>query len=364
MRRLSILILSAVLRCTAALAAPVSAADPLAGATLAVFDDGAVRQVDLGAAQSATMIVFSDDGAREVALPSAAHGAGSDPTVLPGRGDTGYLRLSTGYRRDETSFNIASDASGDATPNVISELSWTLPAAQIRLDAGWTHASGFALRGHLAYARALAGTVQDSDYALDDRQAEFSRSYSDPAGSSAYAYSLGVGWRFALTRDADLTALIGAARTRASYRMRDGDQVIPALGAFAGLDSRYEPDWRSGWLGFDVDARPDPRLVVRTGLKYHWFSYQAQADWNLRGDFAHPLSFRQSGNGAGWEADFGADWALASHHFVSLDVSAAQLRLKDGDNVFHSADGTTSTQRLNGVTSDSWGVRLGYRYAY
>ena len=365
MRPSSALALAVLLRCPLATAAAVDAADPLAAATLAVFDDGAVRQVEFGTAPAATMTVFGADGARAVALPVTP-----DAGDATRRDDAGYLRLSTGYRRDKTRFDIASDANGEATPNVISELQWTLPSAEIRLDAGWTHSSGFALRGHLAYASALAGMVQDSDFALDNRQAEFSRSYSDPTGSHATAYALGVGWRFPLGRDADLTPLVGMARTRALYRMRDGDQVLSnygfavPLGAFSGLDSRYEPDWRSGWVGVDVDVRPDPRLVVRSGVKYHWFSYAAQADWNLRSDFEHPLSFRQTGNGTGWEADIGADWALAPHHFVSLDVSLSQFRLRNGDIVFFKADGTTSTQRLNGVDNDAWALRVGYRIDY
>lgn len=348
-----------------------TAADPLAGATLTVFNDGAVRHVSLGAPETPTMTVFTENGAREVALPASPQPASTATAEraawVPGTdaGDKGYFRLSHGYRHDKTRFNIASDASGKASPNVISELTWEMPNAEIRLDAGFTHASGFTLRGHLAYARTLSGgRVQDSDYLLDDRQAEYSRSYSDPKGSTARDLSFGVGWRMPLADEHDLTPMIGLARYSGRYRMRNGEQIIPALGDFSGLDNNYEPEWRSGWIGLESESRPNSRLTVRAGLKHHWFSYEAEANWNLRTDFAHPVSFRQNGHGTGWEAELGADWAFLPRHSLSFDLSGRSLRLKDGNNVFYLANGQSRTQQLNGVFNDSWAVRLGYRFDY
>ncbi|MFT3848575.1 MAG: hypothetical protein QM739_07785 [Propionivibrio sp.] len=348
--------------------------DPLAGATLTVYDGEGVHKIDLGKPETTnipenpTMTVFAGGGSHTVALTPAA------PIETPTTTDTpssGYFRLTSGYRNDETSFNIASDASGNATPNIISELTWEMPNAEIRFDAGWTHASGFTLRGHLAYARTVFdGRVQDSDYALDDRQAEFSRSYSDPEGSTARDLSLGVGWRVPLAAGHVLTPMIGLARYSGHYRMRDGEQVLSnygfgvPLGDFAGLDSTYEPEWRSGWIGLESVSRPNSRLTVRAGLKHHWFSYEADADWNLRTTFAHPVSFRQTGHGTGWEADLGADWAFLPQHSLTFDLSGRSLRLEDGNNVFFYANGQSHAQQLNGVFNDSWALRLGYRFDY
>ena len=350
-------------------------ADPLAGATLTVFETSEIRHVALGTPETPTMTVYTDGGSHDMLLVPMV-----PPTPAPDRqgtwsprgnhGVSGYLRLSSGYRHDKTRFNIASDASGKATPNIISELTWEMPNAEIRLDAGWTHASGFTLRGHLAYANTLAGEVQDSDYALDDRRAEFSRSYSDPKGSTARDLSLGVGWRFPLSSDHDLAPMIGLAHYSGRYRMRNGEQVVSnygfgmPLGPFDGLNSTYEPDWRSGWIGLESSSRPNRRLTVRAGLKHHWFSYEAEANWNLRTTFAQPISFRQTGHGTGWEADLGADWAFLPRHSLSLDLSSRLLRLKDGNNVFYLASGQSHAQQLNGVFNDSWALRLGYRFDY
>lgn len=336
----------------------LAAADPLAGATLTVFEPGAARQVGLGTGDAPTMTVYTAAGPREVALTAVAPAGG-------GRAEGGYFRLSSGYRHDKTSYNIASDASGRATPNVLSELAWEMPNAELRLDAGWTHASGFTLRGHLAYARTFSsGRVQDSDYLLDDRQGEFSRSYSDPKGSTAHDYSFGIGWLIPVSAAHDVTPMIGLARYAGKYRMRDGKQIIPALGPIVGLDNTYEPEWRSGWIGLESELRADERLSVRTGLKHHWFSYEAVADWNLRSERAHPVSFRHLGHGTGWEADIDADWSFLPQHSLSFGVSARKLSLKNGRRILYSSDGSSKETQLNGVDNDSWALRLGYRFDY
>ncbi|MDR1936189.1 MAG: hypothetical protein LBS49_11540 [Candidatus Accumulibacter sp.] len=333
-------------------------------ATLTVFDSGMTRTIGVEAEETPVMTVFGDTGPRQVTLAPivpAGVGAGVDGARAGG----GYFRLSTGYRRDQTRFDIASDASGRATPDVLSELAWKLPDAEIRLDAGWTHASGFTVRGHLAYARTLSGgRVRDSDYALDDRQGEFSRSYSDPKGSTARDFSLGVGWRFALAARHELTPMVGLARYKGKYRMRDGEQIVPPLGDFGGLDSNYQPRWRSGWIGLESESRPNDRLSVRAGLKHHWFSYEATANWNLRGDFAHPVSYRHLGHGAGWEADIGADWSFRPGHSVSVGFSGRRLRLRDGRDITYFSDGESGEIQLNGVDNDSWALRAGYRFDY
>ncbi|MDR0578757.1 MAG: hypothetical protein LBI87_14800 [Candidatus Accumulibacter sp.] len=344
---------------------PVSVlADPLAGATLTVFGAGAAREVRLGGGDAPVMTVYGDAGPRQITLPSIA----PPRDLLPARGAGAYFRLSGGYRHGRTRFDIAADPGGRATPNVLSELTWNLPQAEIRLDAGWTHASGFTLRGHLAVARVLSGgRARDSDYALDGREGEFSRSYSSPKGSVSRDYSLGAGWRFALPGDHDLTPMIGLARYAGKYRMRDGKQIVPPLGDFDGLDSRYEPEWRSGWIGLESESRPNGRLTVRASLKHHWFSYRATADWNLRGNFAHPASFRHLGHGTGWEAGVGVDWRLGaprSRHALSLDLSGRRLRVRDGRDITYFANGRSAETQLNGVDNGGWALRAGYRLDY
>ena len=335
-----------------------ASADPLAGAAMTVYAADGARLMLIDAP---TMTVFTDDGAHQQTV-------GADWGLAA---EDGFVKISTGYRNDKTTFSIAADASGNATPNILSELSWRLPNAEIRVDGAWSHGSGFTIKGYLAYAKTFSGgEVQDSDYALDDRQAEFSRSYSDPRGSSSRDVSLGIGWRIPLSATESLTPMVGVARFDGDYRMRDGRQVVSAygfgmpLGSFDGLDSTYAPRWRGGWIGIDGAFRAGDRVTVNGGIKQHWFNYEAEANWNLRDDFAHPVSFRHRGDSRGWEAQLGADWAVQPRHQLSFDVSARELRLKDGRDITYFADGSSAETRLNSVLSETWSARLGYRFDY
>lgn len=332
------------------------AADPFAAGTMAVFEANGPREVDLAPEAAPTLTVFTADGPREVAI------ATTWPEVQGG----GYLKLSSGYRHDKLRYNIPGDGI-----NIVSELTWQVPAAEIRLDGGWTHTSGFTVKGHLAYAQTVSGgEVQDSDYFLNDRQGEFSRSYSKPQDSRMIDISLGAGWNLPLGRGGSLTPMFGLARYESLYRMRDGRQAISdyglsmPLGSFPGLDSKYNPVWSSVWQGFEAEFKPFTRFALRAAVKHHWFDYRAEADWNLRNDRAHPVSFVHEGHGRGWESELGVDWRVFRAHRLTLDLSGRKFELKDGKRTVYAAAGGSVETSLNEVIADSWSARLGYRYEY
>lgn len=323
---------------------------------MAVFEADGPREVDLVAEAAPTLTVFMAEGEHDTATLT------NWPEIQGG----GYLKLSSGYRHDKLRYNIP----GNGT-NIVSELTWQVPAAEIRVDGSWTHVSGFSIKGHLAYAHSFAGgKVQDSDYLLNDRQGEFSRSHSKPQDSRMVDISLSAGWKLPLGQAVSLIPMLGLARYDSLYRMRDGRQVISdygwtmPLGHFPGLNSKYNPVWRSVWQGLEAGFAPSPRLSLRASIKHHWFDYRAEADWNLRSDRAHPVSFVHEGHGHGWEGELGADWRIFQAHRLTLDVSDRKFILKDGKRTLYAADGSTTRTSLNEVIADSWSARIGYRYEF
>lgn len=340
---------------------PPAVADPLAGARMAVFEADGRRDVVLAAATVPTLTVFAPDGAREVDMQ----------TSWPSVQGNGQLGISAGPRHDRAAFTIG----GHGYPNVLSELQWEVPAAEIRVDGRWIHTSGFTVKGHLAYAVAVAGgEVRDSDYARDGRQGEFSRSYANPDESRMLDIALGAGWRLPLGKAFALTPMLGLARYESQYRQRDAKQTWldddldgindRAPHRFANLHSSYKPVWHSSWLGIDGEFRPAGKFALRGGVKQHWFRYRAEANWNLRSDFAHPVSFLHQGHGQGWEAELGADWGLSGGHRLSLDLGMRELRAKDGTDTTFFYNGTSGEITLRTATSDSWSARLGYRHEF
>ncbi|WP_153117608.1 hypothetical protein [Rhodocyclus tenuis] len=332
-------------------------ADPFAEGSMTVFAGGDARETRLAIAEAPTLTVFDDDGPRAVNVDA------NWPKV---QGE-GHFKLSLGQRHETTRWNIGVDGG----PNVLSELRWQVPASEVRVDGVWTHTSGFTVKSFLAYAQSFAGgEVQDSDYLLDNRQAEFSRSYASPTGSRMLDISIGAGWKLPLGRTASLTPMLGFARYDSRYRMRDGRQVLsdyglaPPLGTIGGLDSKYNPVWNSVWFGIDGQLQATGKLALRSEIKKHYFRYEAEANWNLRSSYAHPVSFVHQGDGSGWSAVVGADWQLARDQRLTLDLSKRDFRLRNGTDTTYLSDGSSSSTRLNEVISDSWSAHLGYRVEY
>lgn len=342
------------------------AAAPGAAASMTVFDGAAPRELEIRLRPDSRMSVFTPAGQREVAGDAAWP---SSPTRA------GWLALSAGYRRDDMRFNIGLPGG----PNVLSELQWIAPAVQVRADGSWTHTSGATIRGFLAYARSYAaGQSQDSDYARSDRQAEFSRSYADTTGSEMFDALLGFGWQLPAGRWLSVTPLIGLARYDGTYRASNGRQVVSdaanaallgiswnmPLGPFPGLHSRYNPVWSSIWQGLDLEIKAGNRFSLRAGARHHWFKYKAEADWNLRGDFAHPVSFRHTGNGRGWETEIEASLALGRGHWLTLSATQRDFKTRQGKDTTFFASGYNSTIELGEAALASRALQLGYRHEF
>ena len=214
--------------------------------------------------------------------------------------------LDAGYRFDELKWNIAGNLSG-TSPNILSELTWeNLRTFQLKLSNTTTVKEVIYLRGYLDYGWINAGDNQDSDYAGDDRTLEFSRSNNNSDDGNMLDGSIGIGYRITFGGDTfQLIPLLGYSYHEQNLRMTDGYQTIPAFGSFPGLDSTYETRWYGPWIGVDFKIQTREfdsfvkRAVFYTTLEGHSVDYDAEADWNLRTDFAHPKSFEHDAEGDG-----------------------------------------------------------------
>lgn len=350
----------------AATALLAQAAPAQLAANMTVFEGASPRELEIQLRPDSRMTVFTPEGQREEAIdidwPATSTRAG-------------WLSLSMGYRRDDMRFNIGAKGG----PNILSELKWTAPALQVRADGHWTHVSGATVKGYLAYAHTYAkGREQDSDYALDNRQGEFSRSYADASGSEMVDALLGIGWQLPLARWLTITPMVGLARYESTYRSSNGRQVVSnaayaallgipwnaPIGPFDGLRSRYSPVWSSLWQGFDVDLKAGERFSLRAGARHHWFKYKAEADWNLRSDLAHPISFRDTDSGWGWEAEIEASLVLWQDHRLTLTAIQRDFKTRHGNAKTYYANGYNSTIGLRETVLSSRAVQIGYRYDF
>jgi hypothetical protein len=233
----------------------------------------------------------------------------------------GELNLSygLGVRNDGLRWAVAADLFG-TPPNILSELTWrNLQGSEQAFGLEYIASSGWLGRANLRLTGFnMGGEVQDSDYTLDNRNGESSRSLNTTHGSTAQDAALLIGRRFYMNENTTLaiTPIIGLSRNISDLRSNNGVQVIPASGPYPNLDNRYRAQFSSMLAGAETRWWFASPFGLDMKWHHHWINYHAEADWNLRTDLQHPVSFYQDGKGSDdrWElgllARLNKDWTM------------------------------------------------------
>ena len=266
-------------------------------------------------------------------------------------------------------WSIAGDASGKTGPNVLSELTYRNvsysvfeASGEVRFNEGWLSDSTL----FLEYRKGQAndGQAQDSDYNGNNRTQEYSRSTSSTNNSSMDALTIGVGYRFYLSDHTSLQPMAAFTQNHQTMLMTDGTQVVDTynptnIGAFRNpLDSRYATSWTGGWAGLQWHYET-PTQRFGLSVKEYAMDYHAEANWNLRKDFAHPKSFEQWSYGNGTGIDLSYQYLVSENFSLWANWFKQSWKANPGRDRVYFADGTTSDSHLNGATWDSTGVSLG-----
>lgn len=279
------------------------------------------------------------------------------------RGERGSFAVTVGERSDNLDWNIAGNLSG-TNPNVLSELEWKdLSIFQLKAAGNGTIKDVFFLRGALDWGFIYDGENQDSDYSCDDRRCEYSRSNNKADSGSVWDVTIGGGFKNTVGVKGGVfafTPLIGYSQHNQNLKITDGYQTIPATGSFGGLNSSYKARWRGPWAGLDLGYDRSSFSLTGT-FEYHVVSYYAEADWNLRTDFAHPKSFEHNANGTGFIAALAADYRLRRNWGVYAGIDYLEFKTSRGTDRTYFSDGTIADTRLNEVNWSSHSVNAGFR---
>lgn len=181
--------------------------------------------------------------------------------------------------------------------------------------------------------------------------------------------SVAVGKRFAPASTENSSAyawtpLLGYSLHQQRLTMTDGDQTIPASGPYPGLDSVYTARWQGPWLGLAGQMQLDNEWSLATRLQFHILEYRAQGNWNLRTDFAHPLSFEHRAKGQGIVLNLHATYALPALWLANIDLDYTSMRTRPGTDRTYFADGSVADYPLNEVAWESAAITfsIGKRY--
>lgn len=272
--------------------------------------------------------------------------------------------VSAGYRKDNFKWSIA-----DGGVNVASEVNWeNTVIAELRATGKVNLGSNWLLRGIYTTGAVKSGSNQDSDYAGSDRTLEFSRS-NNKTGGSVRDVSIGLGRKFRFFDMASgggmcFIPLVGLSIHQQSMTMYDGQQTIPAHGTIIGLNNSYDAQWKGAWLGMDVLLGLGENISLNSTVEYHKVDYSAEVNWNLRGDFAHPVSFRHVAKGHGVLASVGASYRFSRNFLMNASFERQKWNTYMGYDQTNLSYGATVYYTLNPVSLDSMAVLIGAVYRF
>lgn len=277
------------------------------------------------------------------------------------------IELYGGIRQDDLSWSIADV---DGSPNILSELKFDdINSLEIGAELDLRAPVGFEAQIALRYGEILDGSNRDSDYMGDDRTLEWSRSDNAVNDDDLWDASVGVGWGVDWTdkrsgRGARFTPMIGYSVHQQNLRLSDGVQTIPPSGPFPGLDSTYQSEWRGPWIGLHSLYEGSARWSMGLDLEFHWGDYEAQADWNLRADLQHPLSFEHEADGRGLLLRLEGIRQLGRRSDLTLRLGFEDWETDAGTDRVYLADGSVVSTRFNGAQWQSLSLDCGWRYRF
>lgn len=273
-------------------------------------------------------------------------------------------RFALQLRRDDLDYRISRR---DGHPNILSELSWRevdslglVWESEIPVAGRWSIEAGVGLAG------SVTGTVQDSDYAEDDRRGEFSRSDAGTHGSTFFDLRLGGLYRLDPQEGTGprLALSAGVALHNQSLRIGRAEQVIPATHDTFDADSRYTARWLGPYLGLKMDLPLSPRLDFSAGYRFERLRLRGRGDWALRDDFDHPDSFIHTAWGRIHGLELALGYRLDNGAHLELGASHLDGRASGGtDDTHWAADngiGLGTALDLNDLRWRSSTLRLGY----
>jgi hypothetical protein len=272
--------------------------------------------------------------------------------------------LSAGVRRDTMSWSIANSGL-----NVASEVKWDKTVIQqIRFSGRANLGSAWYVRGLYDTGAIRSGSTQDSDYAGSDRTQLYSRSESQTTGAIGDV-NVGIGKRLHIIEDADggglyIAPLLGLSIHQQRLAMHEGRQSVPFNAPLIGQSDSYDSQWKGYWTGVDLLAGLGGEFTLSVSAEYHWVDYTAEANWSLRNDLAHPLSFRHVAKGNGKLISAGLSYRFTRNLLCNLAYERQSWKTKPGYDETYFSYGGSSTYVLNPLLWSAEAVYLGFVYRF
>jgi hypothetical protein len=296
----------------------------------------------------------------------------------------------TGYRKDNLDWSISgfqtpvTDGTNDYIFDTSSALSWkNLNILETKIGADIPIAKieegNLYLNTSISHGLIFGGENQDSDYFhAGGETLEFSRSDNSANSGSTEDYSLSVNYEIPLKNihlsekkidKHSITPILGYSIHKQNLRMTNGNQTVNLIGSgyvgpFSGLNSSYDTNWNGAFLGLALKSEITKKHEFEALVQYHINDYKAEADWNLRADFAHPKSFEHNANATGQTLNLKYKFKPSGNLSYSVALNYKKFSTNQGTDTTFLSDGSSAQVKLDKVNWDSTSLLAGLGYKF
>jgi hypothetical protein len=125
------------------------------------------------------------------------------------------------------------------------------------------------------------------------------------------------------------------------------------------LNSSYSANWRGFTGKIEISTLLKKMVNLDLRFRYYQLDYSADANWNLIGEFMHPVSFTHTAKGFGIENKFSISYNISKK--VSLSCSETLFNYNTGKGIdeLHLITGERPQTRLNELSYAGFNLNIG-----
>lgn len=245
-------------------------------------------------------------------------------------------------------WSIAGNEQG-TNPDILSELNFTrLKRTGVAIQACYRVSNRFGLEATATMQYGYSGRVTDIDYAGNNRSRIVTFLKFRSRKNNVYDYRMQ--GHYQLLQDGIVSVAAGAGYfiAKAGYRMQ-GRSAADVKGI-------YDVQWQGPFLGINAKIILPRYWEVHANITGQYHTYYAEADWRLRSDFSHPLSFVHRATGGGVNGRLGLHYQLNPQVGLQLNGALQQWNTGTGSDQLFMADDRLVTTRMNESVKTQLGI--------
>lgn len=273
------------------------------------------------------------------------------------------LWISAGIENQKEDFrwSIAGNSNGEE-PNIFSELIYNpIRCFGINVASGYKIYKNIELQIRYKTLDTYSGYATDIDYDGDNRTNYIPPDKGDTLFNSDNGnlqnICIDAKYTFLSSRKMNLSAGIGYLWSREQFYLLDKAQIPD-------LNSSYLAHWKGLQFSLITFLKITNRIEVNPNVMFIPMGYTAEADWNLKTDFKHPVSFAHKARGCGWNLDIGGIYHLSRNLSTSLGWLYSYWKTGYGVDKLFLENGEIPVTRMNGAFKKSSGWLLSLQYTF